>query len=464
MAEVAAGVWAAEEVVSTTAQVGVAAYMVSQPTMPLKGTFGQIATAPDDHTRLSLARSNHSLTIVGDKAYIFGGEVGEGELATTDIHVISLLSSEKAEKEGVPQYSLLQSLPAGATGGEASGVRDDNSDGIPAARTRHAACAFNVCTAVFGGADQNGEVIDEKGRIWLYNTAKSSWEFIGPKLGEQDVPEPRSEGKLFECDNDLVLHGGFNKSGEPLVDTWHFSYANKTWTRLPDAPKANTNISLANGILWLIALTPENNGLNGHIYSLPISQAASTSKPTAWTVQSFPTNPLTPSPAPRVAGGLLPITTGHGRHYLLQLFGVSPPSQTIESLNVVTPSETTSTEEQIQSQPSEPTQYPDLWTLQLPSTTPGRKASWSETLRPAALKDSIRSAFKANPGTNAWAEVDVQPPALEKLGDGQAGKVHPGPRAWFGSDVLKDGKTVMIWGGVNAKGEREGDGWLVGLE
>ena len=51
MAEVAAGVWAAEEVVSTGVQAGVAAYMVSQPTMPLKGTFRQIATAPDDNTR-----------------------------------------------------------------------------------------------------------------------------------------------------------------------------------------------------------------------------------------------------------------------------------------------------------------------------------------------------------------------------------------------------------------------------
>ena len=51
MAEVAAGVWAAEEVVSTGVQAGIAAYMVSQPTMPLKGTFRQIATAPDDSTR-----------------------------------------------------------------------------------------------------------------------------------------------------------------------------------------------------------------------------------------------------------------------------------------------------------------------------------------------------------------------------------------------------------------------------
>jgi hypothetical protein len=51
MAEVAAGLWAAEEVVSTGVQAGIAAYMVSQPTMPLKGTFRQIATSHDENTR-----------------------------------------------------------------------------------------------------------------------------------------------------------------------------------------------------------------------------------------------------------------------------------------------------------------------------------------------------------------------------------------------------------------------------
>ena len=51
MAVIAAGAWAAEEVVSTGVQAGVAAYMVSQPTMPLKGTFTQIASAPHYETR-----------------------------------------------------------------------------------------------------------------------------------------------------------------------------------------------------------------------------------------------------------------------------------------------------------------------------------------------------------------------------------------------------------------------------
>ena len=50
-AEAAAGLWAAEEVVSTGVQAGVGAYMVAKPTMPLKANFTQIATAKDDETR-----------------------------------------------------------------------------------------------------------------------------------------------------------------------------------------------------------------------------------------------------------------------------------------------------------------------------------------------------------------------------------------------------------------------------
>ena len=55
MAEVAAGAGvalAAEEVVSTTAQAGVAGYMIAKPTLPLKVTYTMIANATYDSTRL----------------------------------------------------------------------------------------------------------------------------------------------------------------------------------------------------------------------------------------------------------------------------------------------------------------------------------------------------------------------------------------------------------------------------
>lgn len=54
MAEVAAGLVVAEEVVSTTVQAGAATYAVAKPTMPLKATFTQIAAAKDEETRSNI--------------------------------------------------------------------------------------------------------------------------------------------------------------------------------------------------------------------------------------------------------------------------------------------------------------------------------------------------------------------------------------------------------------------------
>jgi hypothetical protein len=51
MAEVAAGLWAAEEVVMTGAYAGVAGYAIAQPTMPLKASFSQIASTSSDDSR-----------------------------------------------------------------------------------------------------------------------------------------------------------------------------------------------------------------------------------------------------------------------------------------------------------------------------------------------------------------------------------------------------------------------------
>lgn len=445
--------------------------MIAQPTAPLKATFSRIATAPSDASAASLARSNHSLTIVGHRAYIFGGEVADGKLASNDVHVVNLLKGDEAEKHGEAKYALLPALEVGATGGEASGIRSERRGGVPVARARHAACALNICVAVFGGCDAEGEVVDEGGRVWLFNTAHSAWEVLEPRDGGREVPVARAEGKMFEHQNCLVLYGGRGKgSRTPLKDVWHFSYVERVWTRLPDSPEPASNASLADGTLHLLTSSSPASSLSGAIHSLIIPHPLELANPPTWTSLSFPSNPLTPAPAPRLSGGLLPITTGHGRFYLLHFFGarLSPSTQTSRHATAAaaSPLDPSTT--------SQPTQYADLWTLQLPSTPSSSAPAATttstvlEALRPAAIKDSIRGILGASTGTHGWAEADVVPPDLETLGNGEAGKVHPGPRAFFGCDVLRQGegkgRTVVLWGGVNARGEREGDGWLIALE
>jgi hypothetical protein len=104
-----------------------------------------------------------------------------------------------------------------------------------------------------------------------------------------------------------------------------------------------------------------------------------------------------------------------------------------------------------------------MWSLQLPASNVGiqRRHTISEAVKPATIKDAIRSKLGVSTGTFSWAEVEVKP-----LGDllEAEGKIHPGPRSSFGCDVLTKGNGVAIWGGTNVKGECEGDGWIIQLE
>lgn len=371
-----------------------------------------------------MARSGHSISIVKDKAWIYGGTTAAGKIASKDIHAVALPTAEEPDS----QYSAIPALA------------ENEEDGVPNPRTKHAACAFNVCIAVFGGLDESGQTIDE-GHIWLFVTAKSSWETLKPKDPSAPAPEARSEAHLFDHKNKLLLYGGKNKSGESLKDVWLFDYVERTWTRLPEAPVPSTEAAYTNGILHLIS---GNDNVSGNLHILAITPGKGEEH--IWHTLEFPTNPLTPGPRPRTGAGLLPIHMGHGRLYLLYLFGKRELSG-----------------ENSGSESADPPYWSDMWTYQLPSAANEAKATLNvaEMLKPARIKDSIRSALGADSGGYSWSEVEVLPPKdLEAV----AGKVHPGPRGYFGCGVLKDGKSVVIWGGLNAKGETEGDGWIIRLE
>lgn len=386
--------------------------------------FGR-ANANSDN-RQSLVRSNHTVTVVKNRAYIFGGETAAGKLAGNEIHAVTIdkPSEEKSGPE-TPDYSVLPAVP------------DAEGQPVPAARAKHAACHFNICVAVFGGVDESGKLVDSDATIWLYVTGKSAWEAL--KSEDNITPVQRSNAKLFNCENNLVLYGGEDANGEVLKDVWFYSYSGKNWTPLPSAPVSTTNAALKDGVLYLIDGT---DNMSSDVHSLHINVGDQS----AWSTASFPTNPLTPGPRPRVGGGLLPISTGYGRNYLLYFFGARQKANTGEAAS---PEDT-----------EDPTQWSDSWTYQIPSSGAEVKATTSlaEAFKPARIKDAIREKLGYSSGEQSWAEVEVQPPGDLVVGEG---KVHPGPRAFFGFDVTSNGGSVVIWGGLNAKGEREGDGWII---
>jgi hypothetical protein len=378
-----------------------------------------------------LIRSDHTITVIKDKAYIFGGVSSDNQLASNEIHAVTYESPSTAE------YTLLPAVP-------------DTKDGpTPSARTKHAACHFNICLAVFGGVDASNNLVDQDPIIWLYVTGKSAWEALRSETSSV-APVQRYGAKLFNASNNLLLYGGFDKNHQPLKDVWHFSYTSKTWTPLPSAPVNTPNAALTNNTLYLIS---SSDAMSSEVHSLDISAHEAG----VWETTAFPTNPLVPGPRPRVGGGLLPISTGYGRNYLLYFFGAR---QNPTNNSTTNPEET-----------SEPTQWSDAWTYQAASA-PAVKAtpSITEVLKPSAIKDAIREKLGFDSGEEKWCEVEVKlPETLPEIGEGegQGGKIHPGPRMDFGCDFVggeQPGVKVVIWGGVNAKGEKEGDGWVIGLE
>nr|POE77862.1 tip elongation aberrant protein 3 [Quercus suber] len=335
-----------------------------------------------------------------------------------------------------PQYSVIPGI-AGSEGGAA-----------PAARTKHAACAVNDSIAILGGADEDGNLIDENPTLWFFDTKTSTWDSHLP-ANPTEAPPARSQGKLFAYRDTLILYGGFDAAGTPLQDTWTFALATKFWTSGPAAPVHTSSAALCDGVLYLIS---SPSPLSSDIHFLPVVPPLETAH--EWSTVPFPTNPLTPGPAPRTGAELLPLRTGHGRLYLLYLFGAAPPPHDPAAVAAASP------------------YHSDLWTYQLPSATPEAPnptaiptlSTLSAAVQPARIKDAIRGALGFESGSHSWAEVDVRAPSETDLNFADEGKVHPGPRGFAAADVMQDGKGVVLWGGVNAKGEREGDGWMIRLE
>lgn len=325
-------------------------------------------------------------------------------------------------------------------------ISRDQDDQLPRPRTRHAACVQGHELAVFGGCDEKAQLVDHEACIWIWDTTSFKWHKLLPTTDQS--PAPRYDHKLFTYRGHLVLHGGRSDPDTTLNDTWFFDFTAHAWTRLPDAPVHSANASFADGTLYLVTKAPEEAICR--VWTLHIGDhvpGPHAQEHVEWRRVDFQSEADSQGPALRSGAGLVPITTGYGRQYLAYIFGCQDPSQDVPSPETHTPAAETSVP-----------LCSDLWTYQLPSKST-KPNSWTD-IKPAAVKDAIRDKLGYSSGTFEWAEVEVM--ATEQIG--HQGKVHPGPRAFFGADSGGDGKSIVLWGGVNPKGEKEADGWLITFE
>ena len=90
MAEALAGLAYVGE---NAAELGIAAYKgLTMATAPLKATFTKLKAD-------SLQRSSHTVSVIGFKAYIFGGEVAPRQPVDNAMHVYTLPSTSLTDAD-----------------------------------------------------------------------------------------------------------------------------------------------------------------------------------------------------------------------------------------------------------------------------------------------------------------------------------------------------------------------------
>ncbi|QDS75829.1 hypothetical protein FKW77_001080 [Venturia effusa] len=405
--EVAAGLVAAEQIISTTIEAAlVGGYAIAKPTQPLKAKYTRIATSAHSDAADSLERSSHTVTVLHGKAYIFGGITSDGDSASNDIHIISLPGFSGSTED----YKCVPAL----------------GPDTPSPRANHTACAFGDDIYVFGGTT-GGSWADHDSCIWVFSTTNFQWRKL-------DGPSISGENESAQVSHDLITSNGVLLLRLTTTIKSSVTQTQVYFIRIGDPASSWSSMSLPSSDVPLRIITA-----GAAIYALPTDTVKfsevylcpdiSVSDPTFISIK-LPSTTDTPLPQTRSGNQIVPISTGHGRHYLTLLPGVSSkPKETFSD----TPSYLT-----------------DLWTLQLPSD--------SSSL--TKIKDATREQINLSSGEFTWSEIVIEA-RMEELGT--EGKALPGPLAHYAADTV-DGKTVLMWGGVDATGETVGDGWLIWLE
>ena len=481
---------------------------ILHPTLPLRAYLTRLSSP-------SLPRAGHSISIVKGRAYIFGGETSSGNFANNDMHIIILPSSGVSDTD----YTVVsargtepkpKAVPCARKHHTASVVGDriyvyggqyvnkqaiqeedkgqiwvfdtttntwsyiqpegNSNTRTPERRARHAAAASEL--------PPPPPQTDRKQDIGVLPQAPPD-----PAKYLVEPPSPSSYGTLFIYGGITVKSGsgtdGDNGDGEKLLgDTWTFDIRSKTWNLISEGHGTGRQDA---ALVMLGHRLYRSGGFDGtrkcdaHVESLDVSVIVNEQPSNEKNMMRKLSLPQTMEdwctvgthrdgddeskvPAARDGAGLLQVTTGQGRDYLLLIGG------DIQAKIISDGSKEGNTEADAVSNDGT---SGDIWSFQLPSAATSA----------AAVKDTTRKAINMNTREAAWAEAHYR--YLNAMGDEisplQAGvRIGQGIEARRGFAIAKgtevDGATAVVWGGIctmGEKGEREemlSDGWMITVD
>ncbi|THH14576.1 hypothetical protein EW146_g5776 [Bondarzewia mesenterica] len=328
---------------------------------------------------------------------------------------------------------------------------------VPAPRVGHTASVIHDKIFIFGGrGGKEMTPLPENGRVWVFSTKTSKWSHLDPAT-DSAYPEPRSyhasastahaippydkTSPSYAGDHEsgtLFIHAGCPSSGR-LADTWAFDIASRTWSTLPSAPsppRGGTALEFAQNRLWRFGGFDGKSELGGAIEYLDLASASSNQEGGAgarWQSVGYGTADGE-GPGARSVAGLHLVSAGQGRSFLLSFLGERDPSS--------------------KGHDGAGKFWGDVWAYQLKA----------EGLTGATIVDAAKTMFGRGTGEGKWSRVEVSEVSDILQGEGQ--QTGPGERGWFASATMADfaPASVLIWGGLNGRNEREGDGFVLSVE
>ena len=515
----AAAAYAAESTVEGAVAAGL---VISRATAPLNARCQRIPSPSS-----LLKRSSHTLNVIRGRAYIFGGEgegaqAGAGE-ADNAMHVVTLPTDLDLMDTDYQKIPARMSEQQPALDPNSSMATRPSGD-VPSARAGHCATVIGERIYICGGRPPANQPslsqtmlsspLDEGGKVYVFDTATRTWMVLEANRegSTQGLPHPRTfasstsiinplplknissgsrkqnssmmtdeariealaqqEGETLMATDEqdlqaygtIIMHGGYDGDGNLLRDLWAFDVASRVWARLPDLPETDVaagegQICCTQNRIWRcgddhgqvshidvevdrfddmsgkgeLGISPKADGWQVHPAAVKPNSEAGEAVSTPPQAEEKPSDnsqqnkslsiSSPPYPPLRRRANLVRTTTGQGRDFLILVMGEDPSSGA---------------------------PLDDVWSFQIRS----------EELSAAALKDSVRSMVGKSTGVERWAKVNI-PEATKDHG------VLDLPRGLtrFGSSAGADSNfSIVIWGGLQADGQLNGDGWILTLE
>ncbi|PON46027.1 BTB-kelch protein [Parasponia andersonii] len=170
------------------------------------------------------ARSSHAVTIVGQKAYVFGGEFSPRVPVDNDIHVFDLQDTTWS-------------------------VADATGD-VPPPRVGVTMAAVGPTIYVFGGRDSEHKELNE---LYSFDTRTNKWAL----LSSGDVGPPhRSYHSMTADDRHVYVFGGCGNAGR-LNDLWAYDAIDEKWIEYPTPGdnckgRGGPGLAVAQGKIWVV--------------------------------------------------------------------------------------------------------------------------------------------------------------------------------------------------------------------